>query len=203
MNPHPGSISQWLHRLKAGDRSATEAIWSRFYPKLVRLANTKLSKNPDPAIGGEDIAQSSFRNVCQGVLDGRYPQLDNREDFWKLLFVSTANRICSHFRSCGSMKRNGVIRDSLDSIDEELLKQLNSQEAQTELADLIEHLLRKLDSEDLSGELRQIALLFLDEHSASWIAKTLHRRKTNILQKIRWIRAIWEETLIQETLIHE
>lgn len=198
MNPDPGSISRWLHCLKAGDKSATEVLWNRFYPKLVRIANKKLVQNPDPAVGGEDIAQSSFRNVCQGVLDGRYPQLDNRDDFWKLLFVSMANRVCSHFRKCGSQKRNALLRDPSEAIDDELMSQLNSQEAQTELADLIEYLLGKLDLQDPSGELRQIALLYLDEHSASSIAKTLQRRKTNILHKIQWIRAIWEEAVIHE-----
>jgi len=177
---------------------ATEAIWSRFYPKLVREANKKLSKNPDPAIAGEDIAQSSFRNVCQGVLDGRYPQLENREDFWRLLFVSMANRVCSHFRSCGSKKRDSLLRESLDSIDDEFLQQLNNHEVQAELADLIAHLLGKLDKEDPTGELRQIALLYLDDRSASWIAKTLHRRKTNVLHKILWIRALWAEPLSHE-----
>lgn len=198
MNPDPGSVSQWLDCLKSGDKSATEVLWRRFYPKLVRVANKKLFKNPDPAIGGEDIAQSSLRNVCQGVLDGKYPQLDNRDDFWRLLFVSMANRVCSHFRNCGAQKRNALLRDSSESVNDELISQLNSQEAQAELADLIEYLLGKLDQQDPSGELRRIALLYLDEHSASSIAKTLQRRKTNILHKIQWIRAIWEEALIHE-----
>lgn len=198
MNPDPGSISRWLHCLKAGDKTATDLLWHRFYPKLVRVANKKLVRNPDPAVGGEDIAQSSLRNVCQGVLDGRYPQLDNRDDFWKLLFVSMANRVCSHFRKCSSQKRYAMLRDSSEAIDDELMSQLNSQEAQAELADLIEYLLGKLDLQDPSGELRQIALLYLDEHSASSIAKTLQRRKTNVLHKIQWIRAIWEEAVIHE-----
>lgn len=198
MNPDPGSISRCLHCLKAGDKTATDLLWHRFYPKLVRVANKKLVQNPDPAVGGEDIAQSSLRNVCQGVLDGRYPQLDNRDDFWKLLFVSMANRVCSHFRKCGSQKRKALLRDPSEVIDDELISQLNSQEAQAELADLIEYLLGKLDLQDPSGELRQIAMLYLDEHSASSIAKTLQRRKTNILHKIQWIRAIWEEAVIHE-----
>jgi hypothetical protein len=165
---------------------------------LVRAADKKLIQNPDPAIGGEDIAQSSLRNVCQGVLEGRYPELDNRDDFWRLLFISMANRICSHFRNCGAEKRKAFLRDPSDAIDDELMSRFSNQEAQTELADLIEFLLGKLDQQDPSGELRRIALLYLDEYSASSIAKMPQRRKTNVLHKIQWIRAIWEEALLHE-----
>ena len=54
--------------------------------------------------------------------------------------------------------------------------------------------MRRLDLEDPSGELRTIATLQLDQHSASDIAKILRRRKTVILQKVRLIRIVWEES---------
>lgn len=195
MNPDPGSISQWVQRLQAGDRAAAEGIWTRFYPKLVNAASKQLGKNPDPATNGEDIAQSSFRNVCQAVIDGKYPQLDNRDDLWKLLFVSMINRVRGHYRGINAKKRAVVLNQPLDSVDEEALAQLDSHEAQSELNDLLEHLLGKLDQEDPTGELRQIALLYLNENSASAIANLLRRRKTNILHKVQLIRSLWEEAL--------
>ena len=196
MNPDPGSISQWVLRLKSGNPTATQAIWDRFYPKLVEAANKRLIKNPDPATSGEDIAQSSFRNVCLGVLEGKYPQLENRDDLWKLLLVSMINRVRSHYRSINAQKRAVSLEESIDSIDDELLVQFKSPAAQSELDDLIDFLLNKLDQEDPSGQLRQIAVLYLNEHSASDIAKIIHRRKTNILHKVQLIRALWEESLL-------
>jgi hypothetical protein len=50
-----------------------------------------------------------------------------------------------------------------------------------------------LDLEDPSHLLRQIALLYLDNHSASSIAKLLHKRKTSVLISLRLIRSIWQE----------
>ena len=196
MNPDPGSISQWVLRLKSGNPTATQAIWDRFYPKLVEAANKRLIKNPDPATSGEDIAQSSFRNVCLGVLEGKYPQLENRDDLWKLLLVSMINRVRSHYRSINAQKRAVSLEESIDSIDDELLVQFKSPAAQSELDDLIDFLLNKLDQEDPSGQLRQIAVLYLNEHSASDIAKIIHRRQTNILHKVQLIRALWEESLL-------
>lgn len=182
--------------LKSGNPTATHAIWERFYPKLVQAANKRLLKNPDPATSGEDIAQSSFRNVCLGVLEGKYPQLENRDDLWRLLMSSMINRVRSHYRSINAQKRTVAQQESIDWIDDELLTELNSHEAQSQLDDLIDFLLVKLDQEDSSGELRQIALLYLHEHSASEIAKILHKRKTNILHKVQLIRSLWEESLL-------
>lgn len=196
MNTDPGSISQWMLSLKSGNPTATHAIWERFYPKLVQAANKRLLKNPDPATSGEDIAQSSFRNVCLGVLEGKYPQLENRDDLWRLPMISMINRVRSHYRSINAQKRTVAQQESIDWIDDELLTELNSHEAQSQLDDLIDFLLVKLDQEDSSGELRQIALLYLHEHSASEIAKILHKRKTNILHKVQLIRSLWEESLL-------
>jgi hypothetical protein len=73
---------------------------------------------------------------------------------------------------------------------------ISGPEVQAEMADLIETLFRRLDQEDPSGELRKIALLQLEEHSATSIASKLKRRKNHVLQRIRWIRILFEEILL-------
>ena len=56
----PGSITQWLERLQNGDSEAAKEIWSRYYPRVLRLAATQLIKNNDPSIDEEDVAQAPF-----------------------------------------------------------------------------------------------------------------------------------------------
>jgi hypothetical protein len=73
---------------------------------------------------------------------------------------------------------------------------ISGPEVQAEMADLIETLFRRLDQEDPTGELRKIALLQLEEHSANSIASKLKRRKNHVLQRIRWIRILFEEILM-------
>jgi hypothetical protein len=74
--------------------------------------------------------------------------------------------------------------------------ELSGPVAQAELADLLAMLLRVLDQEDPTGELRQIALLQLEEYSASAIARKLKRRKSYILQRVRMIRILWQESAL-------
>jgi DNA-directed RNA polymerase specialized sigma24 family protein len=195
MNTEPGSVSKWVSQMKAGDRSAARSLWGRFYGKLVRAATRRLGRNPDPSLGGEDVAQVAFANVCEGLLTGKYPQLENRDDLWRLLMASMVNRVTSHYRFINAQKRTVALNQPLEKIDEKSLLTLATPEAQAELKDLIEHLLETLDQDDPTGELREIALLYLQEHAASAIAKKMRRRKTNILQKIHLIRLMWEKTL--------
>jgi hypothetical protein len=83
-----------------------------------------------------------------------------------------------------------VMQDRLNPIE------LSGPVAQAELADLLAMLLRVLDQEDPTGELRQIALLQLEEYSASAIARKLKRRKSYILQRVRMIRILWQESAL-------
>jgi hypothetical protein len=73
--------------------------------------------------------------------------------------------------------------------------ELSGPVAEAEMADLVETLFRHLDQEDPSGELRQIAMLQLEQHSATAIAQKMKKRKTYVLQRIRWVRILWEELI--------
>ncbi len=191
MQQEPGSITQWLSKLQAGQSQAAEAIWNRYQAKLVSIASKKLDQNPDRSIDGEDLVQSSFRYVFVAIQNGKYPDIDNREDLWGLLYVATVNRVRQHYRDVNALKRSHI--SSVQAIDPAILEDLQTPFAQAQAADLLEYLLSRLDLEDPSHTLRKIALLYLDEHSASSIAKALHKRKRSILISLRLIRSIWQE----------
>ena len=191
MQQEPGSITRWLNNLRAGQSQAAAPIWRRYQAKLVSLASQQLEANPDRAVDGEDVVQSSFRNVCLAVQNGKYPDIDNREDLWGLLYIATVNRVRQHYRELKAVKRSHI--SSRQTLKPSILEDLQSPFAEAQMADLLEYLLSRLDLEDPSHLLRKIALLYLDDHSASSIAKLLQKRKTNILISLRLIRNIWQE----------
>jgi hypothetical protein len=196
MEVDPGSVTLWLGKLKSGDRNAAEAIWNRYYPRILQIASAKLICHSDRAIDVEDIAQSTFRNVFQAFSRGNLSGLGNRDDLWRLLFVSTLNRLKRHHRDSLAMKRRPSTETFDSDLDESLVSRLESPMAKVELADLIEHLMAILDNADATGELRRIAALQLEERSANEIAKILRRRKIHVLQRIRWIKLLWEESCL-------
>ena len=195
MTTEPGSITQWLQKLHSGEADAAKEIWNRYYPRVVRLAALQLIKSDDRSIDEEDVAQSTFRTVYLAVMNGKYPDIEDRRDLWRLLLVSTLNRVRRHHRDSHTLKRSVNELVTQDQSRRRLIMGISGPDAQAEMADLIETLFRRLDQEDPTGELRQIALLKLEEHSASAIARRLKRRKNHVLQRVRLIRILWEESL--------
>jgi hypothetical protein len=188
-----GSVSHWLKELKTGDNLAVEAIWNRYFQKIVELASRKMKVNPDRAVDGEDIAQLAMHRFCTNATLGCYPNLDDREQLWDLLVVFTLNRIRKHLRACNTLKRSGLHTQVFEFRQLEVLKDLQTPDAPTIMADMVDAWLKRLDQEDPSGQLKQIAIWSMDGISGSDIARILKKRKSFVLHQIRLIRLLWEE----------
>jgi len=188
-----GSVSNWLKELKTGDQNAVEAIWNRYYQRVVEFAIRKMKINPDRAIDGEDIAQLTMHRFCLNATSGNYPDLDDRQQLWDILVVYTLNRIRKHLRECNRTKRSGMHRVVFEFKRSQVLQDLRSPEAPTIMADMVQSWLDRLDREDPSGQLKQIAIWSMEDISGSEIARIMKKRKSAILQQIRLIRLLWEE----------
>src|SRR5262249_14633252 len=84
MSPE-GSGTHWLGPLKAGDAAAAQPLWERYFRRLAGLARKKLQGSPRLAADGEDVAQSAFKSFYRGAEQGRFPDLRDRDDLWRLL----------------------------------------------------------------------------------------------------------------------
>src|SRR5262249_25914073 len=109
-----GSISRWIDPLKGGDSAAAQQLWEGHFPRLVWLARRRLSAATPRAADEEDVALSAFASFCRGVQAGRFPQLDDRDNLWKILVVLTARKASHLLRDEGRQKRRGG-RASLDA----------------------------------------------------------------------------------------
>lgn len=180
------SVTGWLRSLQCRvDDETVAKLWQRYYPKLVRLTRTKLRRCPDPIEDEQDIASSVFARV-QGTLTKRgWAGVDNRDHLWALLAIATRNRVRSHHRHALASKRS--VRRTENMENASTIEDLGSPTAQREFMDVVNTWLRNLDHEDPSGELRKIAELKLEGLSSNQISEQLRRRKTIILQKVRFI----------------
>src|SRR4051812_3310630 len=87
-----GSVSRWLIQLQAGDPAAAQPLWECYFQRLVGLARTVLRGARRGAGDEEDAALSAFDSFCRGAADGRFPQLHDRDNLWRLLVVITARK---------------------------------------------------------------------------------------------------------------
>src|SRR5262245_52985050 len=87
-----GSVTHWIGDLKAGGDTAAQHLWERYFGRLVRLARSKLRATSRTVVDEEDAALSAFDSFCRGAERGRFPDLADRDDLWRLLVVLTVRK---------------------------------------------------------------------------------------------------------------
>ena len=101
------SVTVWIENLKQDDSQAAGELWSRYFDRLVRLARRKLGDWPRRVADEEDVAVSVFSALCSGAAAGRFTQLQNRDDLWRLLVAISAMKVVDLMRHEGREKRGG------------------------------------------------------------------------------------------------
>jgi len=195
MPPTP-SVTTWLNLLRAGDPRAAQPLWERYFARLVRLAHDHLSSNLRRTIDPEDVALCAFASFCRGVTQGRFPQLDDRHDLWRLLLTLTLRHAADHARREGRQRRGGgrriEVADLLDLPDADL-DHLAGNAPDPAWAASVAEQLRLLLARLPDNLLRQITQLRLEGHTFPEIAQRLGRSLRSIERKWRLVRQFWLE----------
>src|SRR5262245_27725698 len=102
-----GSVTRWVTALKAGDAAAAQPLWERYHHRLVGLARQKLRSARRRAADEEDVVQSAFHSFFQGGARGRFPQLNDRDNLWRLLVMITARKALDQLAREHSKRQGG------------------------------------------------------------------------------------------------
>jgi RNA polymerase sigma factor (sigma-70 family) len=189
----PGSVSRWLGPLQAGDAAAVEQLWQRYFSQLVQLARRKVHGGGQRE-AAEDVALSAFDSFCRTAGAGRFPQLTDRDNLWRLLVVITARKAAHHTRDALRQKRGGGVGTREDDANLSL-DQLVSREPTPEFAvqavEECQRLLRLLGD----PELEAVALRRMEGYSVEEIAQQLGYVPRTIKRKLHLIRTLWEQEI--------
>jgi DNA-directed RNA polymerase specialized sigma24 family protein len=196
-DPDTQEITVWLNRLKTGDGRAVEVIWKNYFEQLASRARKLLDGNRRDA-DEEDIALSAIDSFVQRARDGRFPQLDDRDDLARLLFCITARKVTARRRQQGAAKRPPVVdrqalagtADDGGEHADELLAALGrepSPELVAEFSELFRRLLDRLED----STLQRIVELKLCGHTHREIAEQLGTYERAIERKLQIIRRTW------------
>lgn len=194
--PSSTSISDWLPALAAGDEAAAQRLWENYFAQMVRLAAGKLQGIARRAADEEDVALSAFDSFCQGVQAGRFPQLADRQDLWRLLVVLTARKAADLAEHSRRLKRGGgrVRGDSALAADSEALgwEQVVGREPTPEFSCQVREQMNELLSALNDPTLEAIALAKLEGHTNEEIATRLNVVPRTIERKLVLIRRRWQ-----------
>ncbi len=196
-----GSISRLLVDLKAGDAQAVQPLWERYFDRLVRLARVRLATGRRGAEADEeDAALSAFDSFCTGATHGRFPQLGDREDLWKLLVVITARKVAAQLQRRRAQKRGGGRVAATPCDDADLLDAIVGHEPTPDFAAEVAEQYRLLLDRLADDGLRHVAVWRLEGYSNDEIAEKLGCARRTVARRLDLIRRIWLEA--EEPLSH-
>lgn len=197
--PASDDVTHWIQKLGDRDGRAAEAIWNQYFQRLAYFARQKLGKFSARAADEEDVALSAMHSFYRGAAAGRFPQLADRQDLWRILMTITARKVWTQMRRQGAGKR-GAGRVRGESVFQQRdgekalgIEQVLGREPTPELACLVaENCNRLLDS--LGDEtLRQIALFKLEGYTNEEIAERMDCVGRTVERKLERIRDKWSQ----------
>lgn len=203
------SLTTWLDRLKAGHSEAAGQLWQHYVEQLVRLARRKLARTPRRAADEEDVVLSAFNGFLQGVEEGRFVELNDRDDLWQILVMLTERKAIALRRRERALKRGAgrvrgesVFADGEDaqSYNHVGLDQTPGREPTPDLAAEISSALRQQMDRLGDDTLRRIAAGKLEGYTNRELAQKLGISLRAVERKLSIIRSKWREEAEDESV---
>lgn len=183
--PSEDHISIWIEQLKQGDNGTVGPLLDRYFGRLVGLAAARLRGQAHLDGYEEDVALSAFKSLCIGAERGRYPDLRNRDELWRLLAVIT-------IRKAIDLQRRK--RLEFEASEEQLLVFLDREPSPNEIHEMSERV-RALLGKLGDAELSKIALWKVEGFTNEEIAARLNCVVRTVERKLHQIRLTWQNEL--------
>jgi DNA-directed RNA polymerase specialized sigma24 family protein len=187
----------WVSQLKDGDPQAAQELWNTYFLRMVRVARSKLQGAPGRMADEEDVALSAFKSFCRGAQDGRFTQLQEREDPWPLLLALTNHKAIDLVRYERRVRRGGPGQHHAPSVAPEeapianiglsqLVDKVPDPQATLQFAEECQDILDRLSDTIL----RAIALWKIEGFTTEEIASKLDCTTRTIERKLQLIRRL-------------
>jgi DNA-directed RNA polymerase specialized sigma24 family protein len=146
------------------------------------------------------VVQNAFHSFFRAVAEGRFPQLDDRDDLWRLLVTITAHKALNQLTLEQRQKRGGGTLAGQAQIytvgpgdDEAALARVVGAEPTPEFAAQVAEEYQRLL--DLLGDesLRQVAVWKMEGFTKDEIAERLDCSRRTVARKLEAIRILWSK----------
>lgn len=175
-------VTEWIAGLKAEDQAAAEKLWHRYCRRVAGIAKRILGTGLAGAADEHDVAQSAFRSFFLRASRGQFPQLEDREDLWKLLATITIRKAIKRRRKNARQKSTHEV----GAYFAEELAAENSHELSVDMREEVTRLVGLLDEKT-----QQVAGLLLQGHTNQEIADQIGTSLATIERKRKLIRETW------------
>jgi DNA-directed RNA polymerase specialized sigma24 family protein len=186
--------------LRSGDAAAATLLWERYFTLLVQVAKKRLARTGSTGADAdeEDAALSAFVSFCAGAGDGRFLELSDREELWRLLVVITARKVGDQVDRRRALKRGGHLLRMDGAAANGLTAGLTAavaREPNPEIAAMVAEETRVLIERLGDKVLQEIALWRMEGYTTDEIATRLGCTRRTVARKLELIRDAWKGEL--------
>ncbi len=193
-------VSHWIELIKDGDSVAANQIWAIYFERLVRSIRGRLQGQNRAVSDEEDIVLSVFDSFYDAAEKGRFPDLSDRDDLWRLLLRMSARKIVDKHRRDGRQRRGGNLQvHSLDqaSEDDNLIEAIGN-EPSPEMVLMMEESVEQFFSHLGVGQLSDLAVAKLEGYSNAELAVRFSCSERTIERRLHLIREKCQQEMIAD-----
>lgn len=193
-----GSVTHVIRRMQNGDRDGADFLWHRFYIRLKYLVRERLRSRLGTLSDEEDVALESLSELFRGLLDGKYPALDNRKAFWRLLVTVASRNVIDEISRENRLKRGaGKVyhessfrtREDQGALFEKMPSSAEPPDIKLMVAERCTALLESLADSDLQA----IAVMKTAGSTNQEIAESLGLSLRSVERRLAEIRRCWSD----------
>ena len=184
------NVSHWINLVKTGDSTAANRIWQHYFDRLVRCVRGRLYGQNRAVSDEEDIVLSVFDSFYNAAENGRFPDLSDRDDLWRLLLRMAARKVVDKRRHDLRQRRGGHARlHSLDhaSDDENVIEAIGD-EPSPEMVLMMQESVEQLFSYLGVGQLTDLVGAKLEGYSNAELAQRFGCSERTIERRLHLIR---------------
>lgn len=196
-----GSITRVIRRMQNGDQDGAAYLWQRFYLRLKYLVKDRLRSQLGSLSDEEDLALDSLSEMFKGLLDGKYPSLDNREEFWRLLVTVASRNVIDEINRENRLKRGGgkvfhesafsSLHDENAALFEQIASTVEAPDVQLMITERCTELLESLTDEGLQA----IAIMKTAGSTNQEVADALGLSLRSVERRLAEIRQCWSNKI--------
>lgn len=188
--------------MRQGDPEAIRRLVERYFGKLRKLSQERIRRGKPIYEDGEDIAIQVLTSVCKKVEQGKYPDLQNRDDLWYLMIFIAHRMVIDRRRSRKKLSlqtpeeeelfpKDQTLEGALETIDHDLdsfLAEDSESDLQLfEIIDCWQEMIRQIKD----PVAKEVAKLKLEGHNNREIAELLGIVSRTVERKSELIEQRW------------
>jgi RNA polymerase sigma factor (sigma-70 family) len=197
------NVTELIQRVRTGDEAAAQLLWDRYSEQIVEVARQSLKNSSRRVQDEEDVAVIAFKSLLAGITAGRFPELDHREQLWRLLMVITTRKAAAIIEKDHRQKRGGghVRGDSAvmpGDTGSSLLggfDRLTSEKPSPDIAAIMADQTRQLLAALPDETSQKIAALKMEGFTHDEIASKLEINTRTVERRLKQIRELWQRML--------